>query len=394
MAIDIKKAYLDHAEKEAIKKGFFDFPIVDADCHYFETPFREIGKMLDEPWRTRLTSVPTGAQPNILPRDLGDRVLEGRTKSKELFQYYDMPKNESLNREFYPLLEAMYKMAIDYTIVFPTDLLTLGLHPQSELEVQIAKGYARWMTEEVCPHSETLKVVLYLPLSDPQACLDIVNEFADKEGVVGFMVTSTRYNPIHHNCYMPLFKLLEEKNMPLAFHTVSFWMERPFQQLNKFMSAHALGFPFYNMIQMTNLVVNGIPERFPNLKFVFIEAGLTWIPFVMSRLDHDYLQRSSEAPLLKKKPSEYIRDFYFTTQPLDHYDDPKHLAAIFDMIDGENKLLFATDYPHQDFNTPGQIYDLPFLSEEGKRKILGENALKLWNLEPKLLAKDGIKKFK
>jgi uncharacterized protein len=64
------------------------------------------------------------------------------------------------------------------------------------------------------------------------------------------------------------------------------------------------------------------------------------------------------------------------------------------MIDGENKLLFAKDYPHQDFNTPDQIYDLLFLSEEGIRKILGENALKLWDLEPQLLAKDGIKKFK
>lgn len=395
MSIDIEKTFLNNAKKIAEAKGFYDFPIVDSDCHYFSTPMVEIANMVEEPWKHRfMQAANPNASANTIPRDLGDRTVGGRTKVRLLFENYKMPEGEKLSRQFYPLLEGMYKMGIDYSIVFPTDLLSMGLHPQTEMEVAIAYGYARWMTEKVTPHSDSIRVLLYLPFSDPEACVRIVEEFSDKKGVAGFMVTSTRYQPVHHNSYMPLYKLLEEKGLPLAFHTVSWWQERPFQQLNKFISAHALGFPLYNMIQVTNLVINGVPERFPDLKFVFIEAGLTWIPFLMSRLDGDYMERSSEAPLLTKKPSEYIRNFYFTSQPLDYYDNPKHLEAIFDMIDAENQLLFATDYPHQDFDTPSSIYDLPFLSEKAKRKILGENALKLWNIEnPILHARNEIETF-
>lgn len=145
------------------------------------------------------------------------------------------------------------------------------------------------------------------------------------------------------------------------------------------------------MVQLTNLVINGIPERFPDLKIIMIEAGVAWIPFIMRRLDLDYSLRPSEAPLLKKKPSEYIKNFYFTTQPLENYENMEEMKMVFDIFDAENQLLYASDYPHQDFDTPSTIYDLPFLSEKAKRKILGENALKLFNIkEPKLWARRAL----
>ena len=72
------------------------------------------------------------------------------------------------------------------------------------------------------------------------------------------------------------------------------------------------------LVHMTNLVINGIPERFPKLKIVMVESGLAWIPFLMQRLDNEYLMRTSEAPLLKKKPSEYMAEnFYYSTQPME-----------------------------------------------------------------------------
>ena len=53
---------------------------------------------------------------------------------------------------------------------------------------------------------------------------------------------------------------------------------------------------------------------------------------------------------------------------------------MFELMDGENQLLYSSDYPHQDFDLPAMIWDLPFLTEEGKRKILGGNAMRLFNL--------------
>ena len=59
---------------------------------------------------------------------------------------------------------------------------------------------------------------------------------------------------------------------------------------------HALGFPLFNIIHVTNWVTNGLGERFPNLPVIWIEGGLAWVPFLMQRLDHEFMLRSCEYP--------------------------------------------------------------------------------------------------
>ena len=106
-------------------------------------------------------------------------------------------------------------------------------------------------------------------------------------------------------------------------------------------------------------------ERFPKLPVVWIEAGLAWIPFLMQKLDHEYMLRPSEAPLLKKKPSDYMRDMYYSTQPMEITDE-EALQNTFRMMNAETQLLYASDYPHWDFDAPVTIWDRPWLSREGQ----------------------------
>ena len=87
--------------------------------------------------------------------------------------------------------------------------------------------------------------------------------------------------------------------------------------LNRFIAVHALGFMWFNMVHMTNWVINGLPERFPKLKTMWIESGLTWAYSLMQRLDHSYMMRTSDCPQLKRKPSEYIKEMYFSSQPIE-----------------------------------------------------------------------------
>ena len=96
------------------------------------------------------------------------------------------------------------------------------------------------------------------------------------------------------------------------------------------------------------------------------------------------MMRTSEAPGLKKKPSEYMREMFFTTQPMEMVENRKALELTFDMIKAETQLLYSSDYPHWDMDLPSTIYDLPFLSEQAKRNILGESARKLFNLDTAL----------
>jgi len=115
---------------------------------------------------------------------------------------------------------------------------------------------------------------------------------------------------------------------------------------------------------------------------IWIEGGLAWIPFLMQRLDNEYMMRPSEAPLLKKKPSEYMREMYYSTQPIE-IQDREAMQVTFRMMNAETQLLYASYYPHWDFDLPSTIYDLPFLTERAKHNILGGTAARLFKLPPR-----------
>ena len=379
---DRRFSFLANARKEAERRGLFDVPVVDCDCHLYETTaLPEIARYIDNPniRRSFERSSLGMAMHALLPGNLGDRTVSGRIKT-ELDMHLPTGQRTDIHPLAAGLLNSMDQMAIDYSVLFPTPMLTLGTHPQPEFEIELGRAYNHWLVRDVLPASHRIRTMAYLPLSDPDASVRVIEEFSEKAGVIGFMVTAVRYQPIHQNRFMKVFAALNERRLPLAFHTGPNWTDRPFEQLNRFMSAHALGFPFYAMIQLTNIVLNGLPERFPELRFIYMEAGQAWVPFLMARLDNEYRQRSSEAPLLKRLPSDYIRDMYFTTQPFERPDNAAQVQAMFKLMDAENRLLYSSDYPHQDFDLPAVIWDLPFLSETAKRKILGGNAISLFNL--------------
>jgi hypothetical protein len=75
---------------------------------------------------------------------------------------------------------------------------------------------------------------------------------------------------------------------------------------------------------------------------------------------------------------------YFTSQPMEMVDNRKALEVTFEMINAETQLLYSSDYPHWDMDLPSVIYDLPFLTEQAKRNILGGNAQRLFGLDPVL----------
>jgi predicted TIM-barrel fold metal-dependent hydrolase len=375
-------SFLANARREAERRGLFDVPVVDCDCHVYETTATaEIASYIQNPAVRRPFERYTQSMVMhaFMPGNLGDRNVAGRIKTD-----LDMRLPAGAYAGAHPiaagLLHSMEQMAIDYAILFPTPMLTLGTHPQPEMEVELARAYNRWLVERVLVASPRIRTMAYLPMSDPDASVAFIEEFGERPGILGFMVTAVRYQPIHQNRFMRVFAALDERALPLAFHSGPNWSDRPFEQLNRFMSAHALGFPFYAMIQLTNIVVNGIQERFPRIRFIFMEAGQAWVPFLIARLDNEFRSRSSEAPLLRRLPSEYIREMYFTTQPLEQLDFA-HQQAMFELMNAETQLLYSSDYPHQDFDLPSTVWDLQFLPEQARRNILGGNAMRLFGLE-------------
>ncbi len=375
---------LSHATIQA--EGLEDYFLVDIDAHVTETSFwneiidlidndviRQMGQAMMS--RPGTTTALLNAQPGTLYQNVYGRIphqvaLAEAVDGSECHRFTELARR------------SMDAMGLDYQVVFPTPMLVLGMHPQDDIEAAVGRAYNRWLIERILPQDERIKGLLYLPFNTPQACLDIVRDFGDAKGVIGFTICATRNKPVHHDAYMRLYSAIEETGKPLAFHSGFHWGDPSFLQLNRFISMHAISFVHYNLIHLTNWVINGLPERFPKLKVVWVESGLAWIPFIMQRLDHEFMMRVCEAPMLKRPPSEYIREMYFTSQPLEK-SNMKLLEATFDAMNAGTQLLLAPDWPHWDFDPPSSITTIPFLSEQAKRNILGLNAARVFNLEVK-----------
>jgi uncharacterized protein len=375
---------LAHARKQAVQRKYDDMLIVDCDAHHYENenydqilPFMEndVLRQLSIGGRAlgRRGLVPSQAG---FTQDMGGRVTRYPLRSTEKTDPGRI-RDVQLGERW------MDAMGVDYSCLFPTGMLNIGLHPQKEMEADLCWAYNRWLTEKVLPESnERFYSALCLPFSDPDASLRQVETFGHRKGVSGFMVTTVRNIQVNDNGLMKVYRAMEERGLTLSFHSGPNWSEPVFRACNRFISVHALGFSFYNILHCTNWVINGLSERFPKLPVIWIEAGLAWIPFLMQRLDHEYMMRPSEAPLLKKKPSDYMREMYYSTQPIE-IQDQEAMECTFRMMNAETQLLYASDYPHWDFDLPSTIYDLPFLSQKAKHNILGGTAARLFKLAPR-----------
>jgi predicted TIM-barrel fold metal-dependent hydrolase len=378
---------LDHAKRDAISRGLNDWFVVDVDAHHMETvSWAEIITYIEDPvireQAMHFHSDRVGAAPYGLNGDFGLRYQSagGRIPHQDI--QMEPVDDKTVHRDVTLTRRAMDGLGVDYMVVFPTPMLFMGMHPQPEMEVALARAYSLWIIDRITSVDPRIKTLIYLPFNTPKECERMVEDFADKPGVIGFSVTSVRHKPVHSNDYMRLYAMLEERGLPIAFHAGYNWNDQSLATVNRFLGMHALGFVWCNMIHLTNWILNGIPERFPKLKSIWIESGLAWIPFLMQRLDDQFLMRPSEAPQLKRLPSDYIRDHcWYTTQPMETHDK-KALEFTLGMINAETQLLYASDWPHFDFDLPSSIIDQPFLSTEAKKNILGLNAARVFGLDP------------
>jgi predicted TIM-barrel fold metal-dependent hydrolase len=376
-------AHLRNAALQARDRNYDDVFIVDTDSHHYEQEaFAEIAELIENPvlrHDAKVQGMALGGivSDNGLYQGIGGRITRYPMRGREKVP----PKP---HRDITLMERWMDAMGVDVAVMFPTPMLNLASCPRHEVVSGVAKAYNRWLCDKILSEDPRLKALIYLPFYDPDACMEMVEEFGDRKGVVGFMVTATHYKSNFDKPYMKIYGALQERGLPIGFHAAFNWSEQSLSLTNRFIAVHSLGFSWCNMLYMTNWLVNGMPERFPKLKTIWIESGLAWIPFLMQRLDNEFMMRTSDAPLLKRKPSEYMRDMYFTSQPMEMVNNRKALEVTFEMINAETQLLYSSDYPHWDMDLPSTIFDLPFLSVQAKKQILGGNAQRLFNLEPTL----------
>ena len=178
--------------------------------------------------------------------------------------------------------------------------------------------------------------------------------------------------------YRPIFEAAERGGLQIAFHHTTL-VQGPYGMGMTYMERHAL-IPMGVIPQVISLICNGVFDAYPNLRFMVLEGGFSWLPHVMWRLDREYRQGRIEVPWIRKLPSAHIRErLRLSTQPTEDIS-PAQWESLIDLMGTDEILVFSTDYPHFDFDDPDQA--IPKALPEGLReKILWKNAAAFYGLE-------------
>jgi predicted TIM-barrel fold metal-dependent hydrolase len=190
-------------------------------------------------------------------------------------------------------------------------------------------------------------------------------------------------HPLRAAFYWPLYEAAQRKNLPLHFHpsttaVIANAASTPAGMATTYLESHTCLPQFYTAY-LASFIFEGVFEKFPGLRVAFVEGGVAWLPHLLWRMDKEFKALRQQAPFLKRLPSEYVKsNVRLTTQPIEEPRDIAHLMQIFNMIDGDEVLMYASDYPHFDFDEPSVIPKQ--LGESTLRKILHDNACSFFNL--------------
>jgi predicted TIM-barrel fold metal-dependent hydrolase len=277
----------------------------------------------------------------------------------------------------------MRKYRIDIGIL--TGTLRPGIQHNARLWSALVSAYNDWTLERWVRPYDYFKGSIFVAAQDPEAAAAEIHRLGDDPGMVQVFLTSASRDPYGQKRYWPIYRAAVEHGLPMATH--------PFMDVGN--TGPQTGVGWYTsflehhtdhsqafMAQSISLIVEGVFEEFPTLKFALVEGGLGWAPYVAGRLDRLYPALKREVPHLKRLPSEYLREHvYFSTQPIEEPLDPAHLQQILRMAGADRRVMFASDYPHWDFDNPLTV--LHALSPELRRRICVDNVLDCYG--PRLL---------
>ncbi|MEH7113218.1 amidohydrolase family protein [Neobacillus niacini] len=254
---------------------------------------------------------------------------------------------------------------------------TMGAYHNVNLAAAYTSAANDWLYDKWVESDKRFKMTMEVVPLDPQLSVKEIERIGRKPGIAGINLRVVNI-PFGKRHFWPIYEIAEEYGLPILVHpdaenTAEYAPDQAIGPASSYIEWHTT-LPIIAMRQISSLVFEGVFEKFPKLKFAFIEYGFAWLPHLMWRMDKNWKGLRQEVPWLKLPPSEYIRrNIRLGTQPIEEPYKPNHLLELIQMVNAEDMLLFCSDYPHWDGDNLKRLF-LRF-PEELKKKIYFENAL-------------------
>jgi predicted TIM-barrel fold metal-dependent hydrolase len=358
------------------------FPTVDADGH---------GEENHIDWQERLPARYKSQAPERRPSGNGQlrTIIEGKAwpRPSGLGIGVGGPYNRPHPRrpgmtDPKARLVDMDSEGIDVAVLFGAGLAgTLPALEDAGLAAALATARNTWLAEYCAADPRRIKGTAALAQQDIDASVDEMRRTVKELGFVGAsLFPNVKGRHLGDSYYFPLYAEAEKLNIPICVHM---FLGRygsdavGTERVDKFFYSHLFGHPFEQMIALSVIMGEGVLERFPKLRFVFLESGCGWVPYWLERMDEHYEVLGVQLSELRTEPSKLLQrgQIYFSCEP-----DEKELVHVIDVI-GDTWIVFASDYSHFDSRFPGAsepIVTHAQLGEASKRKILNDNARRLY----------------
>lgn len=349
--------------------------VVDVDVHINDTP-QAIAPYCDNAWRQSLEII--GASPQ--------RYLDiaGFTPSMFLDPPIAGGQGKRTVDTAAEMRDDLDHLGIDDAILMPDNLLRFAALPNREYATALYQAYNRWLFAEwVQPNSGLYGAMMACP-QNPEDTVREIRHYTGKPGIVAVFLPTAGVDPLWGSRrYDRIFTAAQEADLPVILHSVGMVSPAFPMNTNQFENnwgRHIIQHTFAMMANLTSMMHSGVPARFPELRIVFTEAGIAWVPHLMWRMDRCHAEYRRLVPFLEDQPSTYIkRQMWFATQPYEEPESSHHVIEAMKQFDGENRTLFASDWPHHDFDHPDMLLRLP-MTDVQRRKIMGHNAVDLFKL--------------
>lgn len=347
--------------------------IGDCDIHHSPRSFKLLYPYLEQRWREHL--------------DLfGQRPRQGNYSGPQ----YPKSQPDASRRDAWPPgggrpgsdLGFMRTHHLDANNIELGILTMIRPHPGGfqnlDLSAAVCRAINDWQVAEWTQAEPRLKASIVVPYEDAVASVAEIERWADHPDMVQVLLLSRTVEPLGNRRYWPIYEAASKAGLPVGIHAFG----------NGGQPTTSTGFPSFYIEDMvghsqscqsmvTSMVIEGIFARFPTLRIVLIEAGFAWLPPLKWRLDQVWGRLHAERPELTRLPSEYIRDhIWLTTQPMEEPEPSHHLRDTIEWI-GWDRLLFATDYPHWDYDDPRGCMPLRLTEAERQAFYIG-NARSLY----------------
>jgi predicted TIM-barrel fold metal-dependent hydrolase len=250
---------------------------------------------------------------------------------------------------------------------------------QSFRDENLAAAFARalndWLAAEWLDKDPRFRGSAVLPIQSTEKCVEEIERLAADRRFVQVLMLVMGEHPLGKSMYWPIYAAAERHGFTVGIHAGSSYYHAvtgsgwPTYYLEDY-AAQALGFH----TQLGSLICEGVFVKFPTLKVVLIESGVTWMPPCLWRLSKFWRGVRTEVPWLDRSPAEFARDHVrLTSQPFDGPPSAAHIGRVLDQLESDDMLLFSTDFPHWQFD--GDALLPPGIPAGLARKILIDNPL-------------------